>query len=193
MHSHAVHMCPTHAHADDLCMCMVDAWQARWEIQRERRQRSHEEVARQRVVEASALDARLDAQEEAVNERERQEGTAARLAMAEALRDVRSRELAHRVQVNRDVREQLHQVQVATQQPAQQAARCGEEKRQHSREWHGRRQQQEDEYLSKVRVRVRVQVGVRVRVKGQGSGSASGFNVAWQATGAAGVPVQGEG
>ena len=50
--------------------------EAEWEKVRNARQKEHFETARKRVLEAKALDAKLDAAEEAVDAQERAEGKA---------------------------------------------------------------------------------------------------------------------
>jgi len=126
--------------------------EARWELERERRQETYEKAMRERVVEANNLDARLDASEEAQDARERAEGTATKVALLAALERVRTRDLEVRKQLSARVRDETVQaLQVATAIPAAMARALGEVKRQDALGWSSRRQQQEDEYLARAR------------------------------------------
>ena len=65
------------------------------------------------------------------------------------------------------MREQIRQVQIAVQQPVEHAARCGEEKRQHAREWLTRKQAQEADYLAKARANKAATELTRSRVRAE--------------------------
>ncbi len=84
------------------------ALEAEWELERNERQRKYEEAARVRVLEAKALDAKLDAAEEAVDAQEREEGTKMRLEVLEAARKNRAAETDQRRQMAVQVRWSLY-------------------------------------------------------------------------------------
>jgi len=126
--------------------------EARWELERERRQAEYEQRMRERVDEAKALDARLDASEAAQDARERAEGTASRMAVAHALEKVRTRDLSVRRQLSARVRTETHQaLQTSSTIPTAMASRLAEEKRQQALAWSSRRHEQEDQYLARAR------------------------------------------
>lgn len=71
----------------------IRATEAEWQVEREQAFEGFRAEARKRVLIANALDARLDAQEEAVDEQERKEGTAMRQEMLRQVEETREKKL----------------------------------------------------------------------------------------------------
>jgi hypothetical protein len=125
------------------------------EIMRRGRAHEHEkwrDEMRKRVEEAKSLDARLDASEEAQDQREREEGKAMRLALAGAVESTRSEALTARRHKAQTIRSELSEgASEAASVPKQLRAESGELKREQAREWAQQRQQNEGEYLGRAR------------------------------------------
>ena len=71
----------------------IRATEAEWQVEREQANEGFRNEARKRVLIANALDARLDAQEEAVDAQERAEGTAMRQEVMRQVEETREKNL----------------------------------------------------------------------------------------------------
>lgn len=71
----------------------IRATEAEWQVEREQAHEGFREEARKRVLIANALDARLDAQEAAVDQEERKQGTMMRIEVKRQVEEVRQQML----------------------------------------------------------------------------------------------------
>ena len=125
--------------------------EAAWEELRIQRKEEHQREGRARVLEASALDARLDAQEEAVDAREREEFSRKRKEIAEAAAEVRQTVLLDKQrQVSAGAAARSASL-TARSASLDVTSRMGEAKREESRQWYQQKQQQEEDYLQRAR------------------------------------------
>jgi hypothetical protein len=122
---------------------------AQLENQRNEQERSHYEQARARVLEASALDAKLDLLETAQEARAREEGKRLNMELSQALFEKRSEIMLQ----NRDLAETVASARSAALSAHSTcfSPKRGEAKREASKEWQRQRQEREGEYLSLAR------------------------------------------
>ena len=114
----------------------IRATEAEWQVEREQAYQDMRDEGRQRVLIANALDARLDAQEEAVDAEERKEGTQARQEVMRQVENVRQKKLEE----NRQMAYMLKQettvgVNEANAKAALAKKRAGDAKREESKLW----------------------------------------------------------
>ena len=119
---------------------------ARREQEKEAKTTTFREAARIRVLEASALDARLDAAEEEQDARERKEGTRVRLAVAAAFTRTRAEILAEKRQLVEEV--QAARVLPLSARATHFTPERGQTKRDEAKIWAQQRDANEAEYLA---------------------------------------------
>ena len=129
----------------------IRAEEAAWEELRIERKKDHEREGRVRVLEAAALDARLDAQEEAQDAREREEFSHQRAQIAEAAAEVRRSALLDKQRLASAQAAARVGVLVARSARLDLTSHLGEVKRDEAKHWEVQRQQREDEYLQRAR------------------------------------------
>lgn len=122
---------------------------ARLQLASGERNRELRDAARMRVLEANQLDSRLDAAEAAMQAREREEGTKARLHVAQAVVDTRA-------QILEDKRLAVSTVQSARPGALSARSACfspgrGRDKREASKSLARQKQENEEGYLSEAR------------------------------------------
>jgi len=125
----------------------IRATEAEWQVEREQAHEDFRAEARKRVLIANALDARLDAQEAAVDAQERAEGTLARNEVLRQVEEVRQKKLLENRKVAQLSREQTERaVADAAQQVAIKKKLAGQVTRQDSQAWKAEKQHQDGLY-----------------------------------------------
>jgi len=131
----------------------IRATEAEWQVEREQAHENFRADARKRVLIANALDARLDAQEEAVDAQERLEGTNERTRVLHQVEEVRQQKLLENRAAASYVREKTaHAVREAEELAALTKKRAAQTKRNDSEIWKQEKQEHDKEQLTRAAV-----------------------------------------
>ena len=131
----------------------IRATEAEWQVEREQAHENFRADARKRVLIANALDARLDAQEEAVDQQERLEGTNERTRVLHQVEEVRQQKLQENRAAASYVREKTaHAVREAEELAALTKKRAAQTKRNDSEIWKQEKQEHDKEQLTRAAV-----------------------------------------
>lgn len=136
--------------------------EADWQARREKDRQQHEREARERVLEGRVLQAKMDAAEEAEEDRQQKQGLNQRAAVAELLSQTKQQNLDKNKKIVSRVR-----TETSSTVPSgfSTLARRGPEKRDDARQWKSQRDQHEAEYIQRARVNRQRAMATRASAK----------------------------
>jgi len=131
----------------------IRATEAEWQVEREQAHENFRADARKRVLIANALDARLDAQEEAVDAEERKQGSIERARVLHQVNEVKNQKMLE----NREAAQYVRAKTAAAVKEAEEMAalakkRAAQMKRNDSEAWRAEKAENEREQLTRASV-----------------------------------------